>query len=320
MVRVSILVPIYNVERYLERCLISIFEQTYKNIQYVFVNDCSTDNSESILTSVIKKYPERNNDITIISHSSNKGLASSRKDALRNVTGDYFINVDSDDYIAGNAVEIIANKVDATPSDIIVFNGYEVIENKLKILSSGYIPNKKKYLRKIILNQASPSFCLKAFNTEFFNKSNILPIDGVDNGEDFSTVTPLVYLANKIDYIDEGLYYYNRDNSDSYTQSLNKSGINQLFMAAKAVEVFLKERSTDENIDILIAGMKIRIKNYLYRCENISLYPCINELFPEIKQHHTFPSYLPEKILSSMAERKMYNAALIYIRLTKAIK
>ena len=79
---VSILVPIYNVENFIEKCSVSLFEQTYKNIEYVFVNDCSPDHSIEVLEKVAKNYPNRINSIKIINHDVNKGLAGARNTAI----------------------------------------------------------------------------------------------------------------------------------------------------------------------------------------------------------------------------------------------
>ena len=80
MCQVSILVPIFNVEKYIERCAISLFEQTYKEIEYIFVDDCSPDDSVKILEKIIERYPQRREHIRIIHHKKNRGLAAARKE------------------------------------------------------------------------------------------------------------------------------------------------------------------------------------------------------------------------------------------------
>ena len=96
---VSILVPIYGVEKYIRRCAISLFEQTYLNIEYIFVNDCTNDDSIIILENVINQYPNRQSQIKIIQHETNKGLGEARNTAVAAANGDYLFHVDSDDYI-----------------------------------------------------------------------------------------------------------------------------------------------------------------------------------------------------------------------------
>ena len=103
--KVSILVPIYNVELYIKRCIISLFEQTYNDIEFIFVNDCTKDKSIEILNSTLQQYPQRWEQVKIISHKTNKGLAAARTTALQNATGDYVMHVDSDDFLNLDAVE-----------------------------------------------------------------------------------------------------------------------------------------------------------------------------------------------------------------------
>jgi len=95
---VSVIVPIYNVEGYIEKCVRTLFEQTYQNIEYIFVDDCSPDNSVNILEIVLEEYPDRKNQVHIVRHEINKGSASSRNTGLDLVNGEYIMFADSDDY------------------------------------------------------------------------------------------------------------------------------------------------------------------------------------------------------------------------------
>jgi glycosyltransferase involved in cell wall biosynthesis len=90
--KVSILVPVYGVENYIERCARSLFEQTYENIEFVFVDDCSPDNSIQELEKIIKNYPNRKGQIKIIHHEKNIGLSGARHTAINNATGDFVIH------------------------------------------------------------------------------------------------------------------------------------------------------------------------------------------------------------------------------------
>ena len=119
MYKVSILVPIYNVERYIERCARSLFEQTYTNLEYVFVDDCSPDRSLALLQDVIKDYPQRKDAVRIVSHEKNRGLAATRNTALECATGVFISHVDSDDWIAPRMIECLVSKQQETDADIV---------------------------------------------------------------------------------------------------------------------------------------------------------------------------------------------------------
>ena len=118
--KVSMLVPIYGVEKFIERCAVSLFEQTYQNIEYIFVNDCTKDNSVVILKNVMERYPQRKPQVRIIEHEKNKGLAGARNTAVAAATGEFVMHVDSDDYVDKDIVKktiLSQKKVDA---DIVI--------------------------------------------------------------------------------------------------------------------------------------------------------------------------------------------------------
>lgn len=127
---VSVLVPIYQTEDFMERCARSVFEQTYKNLEYVFVDDGSTDNSICTLQRVLDDYPERKSHCKIIKHLQNKGLAAARNTAIANCHGDFVCHVDSDDWIEPYAIQSLVNKQYETGADFVYTRGYFSIAKK----------------------------------------------------------------------------------------------------------------------------------------------------------------------------------------------
>ena len=121
---VSILVPVYNVEQYIERCARSLFEQTYDNLEYIFVDDCTPDKSIQILERVLAEYPQRREQTKIIHHDRNRGLAAARNTAVENCSGVFLTHVDSDDWIEFNAVELLVNKQQENDADIVSSNTF----------------------------------------------------------------------------------------------------------------------------------------------------------------------------------------------------
>ena len=116
-IKVSILVPFYKVEKYVGRCVDSLFSQTYDNIEYVFVNDCTPDQSMLVINEKIKEYRIEGK-CKIIVHDQNLGISVSRNDCLDNMTGDFFLFVDSDDYIDSDMVERLVEAAVKENADI----------------------------------------------------------------------------------------------------------------------------------------------------------------------------------------------------------
>ena len=110
--KVSVVVAIYNVAEYIEQCMRSLFEQTLDSVEYVFVDDCSPDDSMEIVSRVLTEYPQRQGQVNIIRHEQNMGVAVTKNDGIRNATGEYFIVVDPDDYVERDMLEVMYEKAE----------------------------------------------------------------------------------------------------------------------------------------------------------------------------------------------------------------
>ena len=140
MPKVSIIVPVYNVEKYLDKCLNSLVNQTLKDIEIIIVNDGSTDNSKQI----IEQYATKYNNLIKVVEEKNQGLGAARNNGLKFATSDYIIFVDSDDYVETNMVEELYNKILEEQADFVIC-GNNVVTEDYKVISKTF-PNKyEKY-------------------------------------------------------------------------------------------------------------------------------------------------------------------------------
>lgn len=156
--KVSILIPIYGVEKFIERCAISLFEQTYQNIEYIFVNDCTKDDSINVLERVINRYPNRKPFVRIINHAQNKGLAGARNTAVANATGEFIMHVDSDDYVDKEIVRKAIDKQLQFDADIVVIDFKRLFPGFSKIT---------RYAHSVILKNIVLQFCLAKIQIVF---------------------------------------------------------------------------------------------------------------------------------------------------------
>ena len=124
--QVSILVPVYSVEDYIERCARSIFEQTYRNLDIVFVDDCTPDKSIEILRRVLDDYPERKAQTRIIRHEHNRGLSAARNTGMDAAKGDYIYFIDSDDFITADCIETLMAAMQTGDWDMVTADYKEV--------------------------------------------------------------------------------------------------------------------------------------------------------------------------------------------------
>ena len=110
--KVSVCSPVYGVEKYIERCARSLFDQTMKNdIEFIFVDDCTPDRSIEVLEAILSEYPERRSQVKIVRHSHNKGLTGARNTALKEASGEYIIHCDSDDWVDLEAYKTVLETI-----------------------------------------------------------------------------------------------------------------------------------------------------------------------------------------------------------------
>ena len=196
---ISVIVPIYNVEKYLDKCLDSLLNQTYENIEIICVEDHSPDNSREVL----KKY--KNNDkVKIIYNEKNMGLSYSRNVGIKEATGDYVGFVDSDDYISLDFYEKLFNQMMKDDSEIAIAD-IKIVEeaNNTETISSVYTKTKDNI--GFINNGLAASACNKLFKKELFKKYEFAV--GKVN-EDIAVIIPILAEAKKISYVEDTYYYY----------------------------------------------------------------------------------------------------------------
>lgn len=229
--KISIIIPVYNVANYIERCLDSIINQSFKDIEIICVNDCSSDNSLDIL----RKYEESNNRITIISKEQNEGLLLARKSGVMASNGEYIIFLDSDDYVRDGLCEFIANYTDNNDIDILQFN-IEVEDNTFgsdnaKWLKNALRPldrrlNKNDIITEAYINRSYvTSLVGKVFSAELCKKVySIIPDEHCYVGEDIFTYFLFSYFADSYVGVNTPGYYIYRyglgvENADCMTLS-----------------------------------------------------------------------------------------------------
>lgn len=217
---VSVIIPVYGVEKYIERCARSIFEQTYDNLEIIFINDCTPDSSIEILQSVINCYPNLKSKTHIINHSHNKGLAGTRLTGLNAATGKYIQHIDSDDYIAHDMIERLVEVAERENADITVCD-FCTIDSEGKSIHKPINPptDNMGWVEKILTGEIHSSVCSKLTNKNLYFDYGIFPTEGLNQQEDLSVMYKLMYFAKKISYIPKSLYFYSQENINAYTRT-----------------------------------------------------------------------------------------------------
>ena len=223
--KVSILIPIYNVERFLERCAVSLFEQTYENIEYVFVNDCTPDGSIQLLEQVMKRYPLREKSTRVINHTVNRGLATARNTAVENCSGEFIIHVDSDDYVELNMVKTLVNQQLRTKADIVTGMILCHTVNGDILLPHPHYKTKDEMVLDMMQQTINHSVCKRLIRKSLYDEFGIRAKEGVNCGEDCRVMTQLAYYASSFSFVDEVVYHYDCTRDDSYTFTASMKGV-----------------------------------------------------------------------------------------------
>ena len=244
---VSIIVPVYGVERYIKRCAVSLFEQTYKDIEYIFVDDATPDKSIEILEEVIARYPLRQKNIKIIHHPQNKGLSAARNTGV----GNYILHVDSDDYLAFHATEHLLSKAIETQADILLFETNVITHDGVNIERVLY-QNKETYLCQLIQHTAKCAHWNKFYNADFIRQTGIRSDERIRMAEDYAVTPRLVHQAKKIPVLHEALYFYETTNQSSYVHNLTRASIESQYLADKIlIDYFSSVSDADKYADVV---------------------------------------------------------------------
>ena len=241
---VSIIIPVYNVEKYIEQCITSILNQTYKNFEVLCIDDCGKDNSVNIL----EKYAEKDKRVKIIKHKENMGAEAARNTGLDNAKGEYILFADSDDYLKKDCIELSVNKIIETGLDIVMFKSDILWEDTQTITSfwhkyyadfpEGYFTLNENELCSL------PHYSWnKIYKSSFLKKNEIKWYErGVY--EDMEFFFRIFTLSPKTYMIDKSLYIYRRrDDSLVGDNYKNLTNANDLYVVTKRIKDFLTENN-----------------------------------------------------------------------------
>lgn len=280
---ISIVVPIYNVELYLKRCIESIQRQTYSNIEIILVNDGSTDESGNIC----EEYAKADKRIKVL-HKKNSGLSGARNVGIANAHGKYIAFIDSDDFVKENFIQTLYELIESNKADIAICNYIRGKEStfqnsncKTKIKIETYCAEemlknwhgKYKHQETVAWN--------KLYLKEIFDKYNICYPEGWRCGEDVYATHQIVAKANKIVITNEVLYYY-FDNTSGIMRTISEEKVNVNIMAQeKRIEFFEENGYVEACERMLIKLQKYYMLMYCKLCDDITFKKALKQKFKE---------------------------------------
>jgi glycosyltransferase involved in cell wall biosynthesis len=210
MYKVSVLIPIYNVEDYIERCLVSVFENTIINdCEVVLLNDKTPDNSFELAKEIVSRYPQIKNNVKFLEHKENTGIAQGRNDLLQAASGEYFIFVDSDDYIEKNYLEALYTSAKSNDADVVECDYYthDFNRNILKCFCGVKSSAFDSIIAKL-KGENTAYLTVKLIKTSIIKTHNLKFISGMNLCEDEYFTYCIYCHAKEINYVPQFLYHY----------------------------------------------------------------------------------------------------------------
>lgn len=330
----SILVPVYNVEKYLEQCVDSLLNQTYKeDYEIILVDDGSTDSSGA----VCDRYQKNNPDKIRVVHKKNEGLVSARQAGIEIANGEYSLFVDSDDFVETNLLETVNDCINCNDSPDMVIYSFSYYSNgktteRIKTLSDAETVfdnnNKKDLYEALISTTFITSLWTKALKTEILKND---PTDyslyyDKNMGEDWFRSIHLLTAAQKIIYINKPLYNY-RTNEDSISRSFRPETIekkNTLYVYDRFMEYLPKwGMDDDEHIQKLNAawlnGTMYAFKQYYeYAKEKKAVLNYDwSSMLPEkfnIQDDNSYENKVYKKLYINLSQKKLFNVRLYFLK------
>jgi len=300
--KISIIVPVYNVESYLLRCLESITNQTFTDFECILVDDCSPDNCPAICD----EYASKDQRFLVIHNHYNQGSSISRQTGLMQAVGDYILFIDSDDWIENNMVEEMYRKITDDNSDMICCDFYEEFSNTIKKNNPSPEADTITLIKQLLAFKISQSLFSRMVKKSIYAKITFPEASFL---EDFYIAIQLLFYSDRINYIDIPFYHYCfNPTSLTYDDTYTRRAI-EYYNSAVAVTHFLRNKYIDMSVfdpelSIRINKAKLAIildKRVRDFRKLIELYPQSNQ-FIFIKKS-PFPIY--HKVLLFLATKNI---------------
>ena len=240
--KVSIIIAVYNCEKYVEACARSLFEQTLDDIEFIFVNDATPDNSLSILKRIIGNYPNRMPLVKIIDLKKNSGVSNARRTGIKYATGEYVIHTDSDDWVDKDMYERLYLKAKEKDADIVACNFRHEYTNIQYDFHQQYANTMEENISRLINGSIFPSLCTSLTRRSLIEDNGITFPVGLNMGEDLYFNLQLYLHAKKIVSLDWAPYHYRHTENSSCIQRTHKSIISDITIAQN-IEQLMKSNN-----------------------------------------------------------------------------
>lgn len=284
MHKVSLIIPIFKVRNFIERCVCSLFEQTMKDMEYIFVDDASPDDSIDILMSYLEKYPERREQVQILTHKKNQGLPAARNTGLAVATGEYIFHCDSDDFVEKDMLEVMYKSAKEKDADIVYSDFYLSFEKNERYMSCPSYETASEMLKVGLLGgNMKYNVWNKLVKRSLYTDNDITFPAGYAMGEDM-TMIRLAACAKSVAYVPKAFYHYVKLNTNAYSATMSeRHKVDIRFNVDQTVD-FLQNKFSNE-LEKEIAFFKLNTKLPFLITDDETQYEAWKEWWPEANKY-----------------------------------
>lgn len=308
--------PIYGVEPFVERCAESLLSQTLSGVEYIFVDDCTPDDSIGIVRRAIERYPDRASDCRILRHDKNRGLPAARNTGMAVATGEYVYHCDSDDFLEHNMLEQLYSAAKEKDADMAWSDWYLSFGENERYMPQPEATTGRDALSRVLEGSMKYNVWNKLTRRALFEDNSIEFPAGRSMGEDM-TMIRLLACAHITVHVPRALYHYIRVNTGAMTQIYLERHLEELKMNTDETVSFLRMHISDCNIDRELDLFKLSVKlPFLFTGHKADIERW-RKWFPEsdcfIMSNHNQP--LRTRLLQLCASKGMSWINLLYTRM-----
>ena len=277
--KVSVIIPVYRVEKFIEKCAASLFSQTLDDVEFIFVDDASPDNSMAVLEKCIQQYPQRKAQIRMLTHKENKGLPAARNTGLAVASGEYVFHCDSDDFVEPDMLETLYDEAKKKDADIVWCDWYLSFEHNERYMKQPDYATPMEALKAMLAGLMKFNVWNKLVRRRLYVDNQISFPAGYAMGEDM-TMMLLFAVAGRVAYIPQAFYHYVKLNTEAYSQNFSLNHLESVKHNIRTVELFLHSRLGNA-LDLEIACMKLEAKFPFLMSDRKEMYRLWERTYPE---------------------------------------
>ena len=299
--KVSVIIPVYGVEKYIVRCARSLFEQTLNEMEYIFVNDCTPDNSIGVLEQTLCKYPIRREQVKIIDLPENQGAAKAREIGIKAAIGEYVIQCDGDDWVDKNMYHDMYEKAWHENLDMVMCKSVYYSDGvHHRLVTDEISTDKSELLNAIVSQSTSVSLWNRLVRREVFQDNEIL-FPSAHMMEDMALSAQITYYSARYGCLEKAYYYYFQREDSICGDNSEKGCLKKWSQSKQNLDLtiyFLKQKGVYKEYKKGIFGTKCLVKGFLFSLlkRNLKCYWKWFSTYPEINIQFLFSKQISKSM------------------------